>query len=368
MQPAIPSALPIACLRWEGLIPLMGQANRALAHYAGLLLTLSNPEVLLTPMATQEAVLSSRIEGTQATFNEVLKAEAGELPPEPALALDYREIINYFHALQDAERALAQRPFSLNLLKTMHAQLLDSVRGHNKARGEFRREQNWIGQEGTPIGRAEFVPPTPLVLMEHLYAWEQYYHADAPDPLVQLAVVHAQFEVLHPFLDGNGRLGRILIPLFLFEKRLLNRPVFYLSSYLERRKDLYISRLRAIGREPNGWQRWCEFFLQAIAEQAVGNAAQIRSILELYKSYMQRAIDLTHSEHAVVLVDAIFERPIFNTTQLVRLPNMPSRQMLVNLLGKLAGDGLLQVAVAGRGRRPQIWSCNELIELCERTV
>ena len=243
MKPFTPHKLPIVQLKWEPLIPLMGRANRALAEFSGVLYGLSNPDVLLAPLTTQEAVLSSKIEGTQATFGEVLEYEAGSEPEQPARREDIQEILNYRKAMRQAEDELKTRPFNLNLLLALHSTLLDSVRGQNKGRGRFRVEQNWIGAPGSTIETAQFVPPAPgEVLQQALYAWERYYHEDAPDPLVQLAVVHAQFEILHPFLDGNGRLGRILVPLFLHEKGILGSPVFYLSQYLEAHRDAYVER------------------------------------------------------------------------------------------------------------------------------
>jgi Fic family protein len=220
--------------------PLLGKANRALAQYDGVLYGLPNPEVLLSPMTTQEAVLSSRIEGTQATLGEVLEFEAGEEPEEESKRLDIQEIINYRRALKAAERELKKRPFNLNLLLSLHSILLNSVRGRNKGKGQFRKIQNWIGLPGAPLKKAQFVPPRPEVLPEFLDNWEKYYHLDRPDPLVQLAIIHGQFEILHPFLDGNGRLGRLFVPIFLFEKQILSRPMFYLSAFLEAHRDEYV--------------------------------------------------------------------------------------------------------------------------------
>lgn len=219
MKPFTPEKLPIKDIDWEGLIPVLGKANRALAKYDGALYGLPNPEVLLSPLTTQEAVLSSRIEGTQATLGEVLKYDAGEEPQQESKRLDIQEIVNYRHALKVAQEELKTRPFNLNLLLQLHELLLDSARGRNKARGQFRRRQNWIGAPGSTVESADFVPPAPEVLPEHLDNWEKYYHLDRPDPLVQLAILHAQFEILHPFLDGNGRLGRLIVPIFLYEKR-----------------------------------------------------------------------------------------------------------------------------------------------------
>jgi Fic family protein len=177
-----------------------------------------NAELLLSPLTTQEAVLSSKIEGTQATFGEVLQFEGGEEPEQESLRLDIQEILNYRTALKAAEVELRKRPFNLNLLLHLHRILLDSVRGRDKGRGRFREIQNWIGRPGSPIQEASYIPPDPAKLQPPLDNWEKYYHAGCPDLLVQLAIVHGQFEIIHPFIDGNGRLGRILIPLFLFER------------------------------------------------------------------------------------------------------------------------------------------------------
>lgn len=253
MKPFVPQTLPLSDVNWESLISLLASANRSLAYYDGVLQGVTNPELLLSPMTTQEAVLSSRIEGTQATLGDVLKFEAGEIPNKPERTEDIYEIINYRRALKIAEEELKIRPFTLNLLKNLHTVLLDSVRGRNMGRGEFRRFQNWIGAPGTPIEQAEFVPPAPEQLLRYMGNWEKYYHLERPDSIVQLAVVHAQFEIIHPFLDGNGRLGRMLIPLFLFEKKILSRPLFYLSAYFESHRDVYVERLRMIGQSSGGW-------------------------------------------------------------------------------------------------------------------
>jgi Fic family protein len=363
MDPFVPQTLPVD-IDWQPLIPLMGPANRALAHFDGVLYGLPNPEVLMSPLTTQEAVLSSRIEGTQATLGEVFRFEAGEAPGEESRRLDIQEILNYRVALHRAERELKTRPFNLNLLLELHNILLDSVRGRNKERGQFRRVQNWIGRAGCKIEEAEFVPPDPAQLPPCLDNLEKYYHTDSPDLLVQLAIVHAQFEVIHPFLDGNGRLGRILIPLFLFERKLLTQPVFYLSSYLEQHRDEYIERLRGLS-QLNGWNPWIEFFLKAIAEQAETNMKIARSMMDLYERLKAEVIGLTHSQYAVPLLDVLFEHPIFSSSTLEDRPGLPSKQMIMTLLGKLKDAGILIVLRESRGRRAQILGFPELLNLCE---
>jgi len=364
MEPLTPEKLPVA-LEWEPLIPLIGKANRALAQYDGVLYGLPNPEVLLSPLTTQEAVLSSRIEGTQATLGEVLKFEAGEEPVEESKRLDIQEIINYRRALKAAEQELKRRPFNLNLLLSLHSTLLDSVRGRNKGKGHFRKVQNWIGLPGAPLEEAQFVPPRPEVLPEFLDNWEKYYHLDRPDPLVQLAIIHGQFEILHPFLDGNGRLGRLIVPIFLFEKQILSRPMFYLSAYLEAHRDEYVQALRGLGQREHGWDNWVSFFLNALFEQARENSSKARRILDLYERLKDRVLSLTHSQFSVPLLDYIFQQPVFPASALDGRPHMPSRQQIATLLGRLRGAKILKVVRQASGRRPQVLALAELVNLCE---
>jgi Fic family protein len=364
MKPFQPQKLPIKDVSWEALIPFIGPANRALAQYDGVLYSLPNPEVLLSPLTTQEAVLSSRIEGTQATLGEVLRFEAGEEPKQESRRLDIQEIMNYRRALYSAENELTRRPFNLNLLLKLHSELLDSVRGRNKARGQLRKTQNWIGPHTSPIEQAFFVPPKPEIVPEFMSNWESYYHMDRPDRLVQLAVVHAQFEILHPFLDGNGRLGRLIIPIYLFEKKILSRPMFYLSAYLEEHRDLYIERLRAIGKSADSWNDWIVFFLTAVIEQARSNHNRAKQVLDLYETLKERVIQKTHSRFAVPLLDRMFERPIFQSSHLAG-SNMPSKPMIMSLLAQLREIGMLSVVRPASGRRGQVLALAELVNLCE---
>jgi Fic family protein len=364
-KPFVAQLLPHKEVRWEPLIPLIGQANRALAHYDGVLYGVPNPEVLLSPLTTHEAVLSSRIEGTQATLGDVLKFDAGQEPRQESRRHDIQEIINYRQALSAAEQELRTRPFNLNLLLKLHSVLLDSVRGRDKARGQFRKIQNWVGPQGTPMEQADFIPPEPSSVPTLLDNWEKYYHMERPDPLVQLAVIHGQFEIIHPFLDGNGRLGRILLPLYLYEKKILSKPMFYLSAFFEANRDEYIHRLRELGDHPEAWNNWISFFLKALIEQAKLNADKARSIMDLYERLKARVIELTHSRFAVPLLDAIFERPVLQSGWLAGRPGMPSKPMIMTLLGKLKNDKILTVIREGSGSRAQMLLFPELLKLCE---
>jgi Fic family protein len=364
MKPFVPAKLPISGFEWERLVPFVGRSNRALAHYDGVLCGVPNTELLLSPLTTQEAILSSRIEGTQASLSEVLQFEAGEQPGEIEKQIDIQEILNYRSALYQAEKTLKTHPLSLNLIRQLHATLLNSVRGRDQSRGEFRRDQNWIGKHGTPITKADFVPPSPLILPEFLDDWEKYYHSDQLDPLVQLAIVHAQFEILHPFRDGNGRIGRILIPLFLYEKRLLARPTFYLSEWLEEHREEYVQGLRDLGKKEDAWPRWIEFFLTAIEKQAQQNVRKAREIMSLYDRMKQQIIGLTHSQYAVPLLDQLFKHPVFRTSDLKFKP-LPTRASVASLVKKLEQSKILKVVRIGSGRRGTIYAMKELLNLCE---
>jgi len=365
MRPCIPDKLPLSKIEWEPLISLIGKANRALAYYDGILYGVSNPAVLLSPLTTQEAVISSKIEGTQATLGEVFRFEAGEAPEQESRRLDIEEIMNYRCAMQLAEEELKTRPFSLNLLKKLHSVLLTGVRGRAKAKGEFRNTQNWIGAQGSPIEEAQFVPPEPSIIMEYLDNWEKYYHLERPDPLVQLAIVHAQFEVIHPFLDGNGRIGRMIIPLFLYEKKLLSQPMFYIAAYMEKHREEYVERLRTLCIEPGAWNKWISFFLEAVYEQAHDNADKARSIIDLYERLKRQVIELTHSQYAVPLLDHMFKQPAFPSNSLDYLPNKPTKATINSLLNKLKRAEILKVIRTGSGRRPQLFAFAELINLAE---
>ena len=364
MKPSVPRKLPLQGLAWERLIPEIGAANRAIAHYDGVLRAIPNPDILLSPLTTQEAVLSSRIEGTRATLGEVLKFEAGELVPEEEKRRDIEEIVNYRRALRAAEAALERRPFNLNLLRELHGVLLEGVRGRNKGRGRFRTVQNYIAPLGAPIEQAEFIPPDPSRVLEYMDNWEKYYHTEERDGLVQLAIVHAQFEVIHPFVDGNGRLGRMLIPLFLFEKGILKWPMFYLSAYLEANRAEYYARLRALDGT-DAWDRWIAFFLGALADQARLNTEKAHGILELYARLKREMLALTRSQYAVPLLDHLFHQPIFAPRDLLTFDDMPSKPMVMELIRKLRQSGILTTLRQASGRRGQILALSELVNLCE---
>lgn len=366
MNPYIPNTLPLRELDYQRLLPLVGQANAALARYDGLLHGIPNPAVMLSPLTTQEAVLSSKIEGTQATIDEVLEQEAG-LFKEGEKFQDIQEISNYRQALFSAREHLKDYPIRLSFVRELHRILMNSVRGQNKSPGEFRKDQNWIGRHGCAIEQASFVPPNPIQLPDYLHAWERYMDSNDVDFLLQTAVVHAQFELLHPFKDGNGRIGRILIPLFLYQKRVLSQPMFYLSEYLENHREEYYRHLKGISAEGD-WNSWIVFFLQAITIQAGQNSSRVTAIQALYERMKLEIQEATHSQYAVHVLDAIFSKPIFRssdlTAQLHKDFNIHEKTT-PGLLRQIKDVGILRELKPASGRRPATLCFPQLINLVE---
>ncbi|MGB4142082.1 MAG: Fic/DOC family N-terminal domain-containing protein, partial [Candidatus Methanoculleus thermohydrogenotrophicum] len=230
VTPYVPEPLPPAGIDWESHIPQIASANRALARYDGILQAIPNPEILLSPLLTQEAVLSSRIEGTQASFEDVLRFEANPKVEISDTALaDIQEIINYREALRAAVDATKTRQLDVALICDLHRILLADSRGRDREPGCIREIQNFIGRDAN-IEHAIFVPPAPENVPRALAEWEAYLQGEEKDVLVQLSVLKAQFEIIHPFCDGNGRIGRMLVPLILYEKELIGSPMFYISA------------------------------------------------------------------------------------------------------------------------------------------
>ena len=353
---------------WLRLIPLIGPANAALARYDGTLAAIPNPSILLTPLTTQEAVLSSKIEGTQATMGEVLEFEAEgdskDLPQQKKA--DINEVLNYRKAMHHAEAMLNTLPLCQRVIKEAHRVLLAEVRGHSAARGEYRKVPNWIGPPGCSIEEARFVPISAEHLQEAMSRWENFIHAQMPDRLAQLAVLHAELEALHPFLDGNGRLGRMFIPLFLHTAGLIRAPMFYISAYFERERAEYYARLAAVSSDED-WTGWCEFFLKAIIDQAEENQSKAASILNLYEDKKRQLVDLTHSQYAIHALDFFFSRPVFNATDFTSAKDIPAATAK-RILVLLRDSGMLKTIREAKGRRPAVYAFLELIDVAEGRV
>jgi Fic family protein len=362
MQPYVPQQLPIPSLDLGRLIRKVGPANAAMARYDGLLQSVINPSVMLSPLTNREAVLSSKIEGTQATVDEVLEFEAG-MEFDVEKTHDIQEVVNYRKTLVLASDWLRERPITLSLIRQMHAMLMDSVRGADKSPGQFRSEQNWIGSYGCTIEQVTFVPPSPLQLQDFLERWETYIAGDDIDTLIQCAVVHAHFELIHPFKDGNGRIGRLLIPLFLYQKKALNSPMFYVSEYMESNREEYYSRLKGISRDGD-WTGWVEFFLAAVESQSESNTDRVRGILNLYEVMKGRIMDLTRSQYSLKVLDALFDRPIFEASDFVARSGVPKKSVQ-QFLKVLKDAEILKVLRDGSGRKPAILAFAELLNCAE---
>lgn len=301
----VPDPLPPHIAWTDALVRSLSDADRWVGQLAGQGAQLLNPHVLIRPFVRREAVLSSRIEGTQATLGELLAAEAGvavERSPD-----DLREVANYVVALEYGVKRLTRLPLSLRLVRELHERLMIGVRGGHATPGDFRRTQNWIGPPGCTLANATYVPPPPDRLMECLGAWERALRDHRHPPLVHAALVHYQFEAIHPFIDGNGRVGRLLITLLLVERQVLPTPLLYLSAFFEATRNEYYRRLLSVSRESD-WDAWLQYFLNGVARQAedaLGRATRITRLLTRWRKTVAGGA----TKNAVLLLDVVAENP-----------------------------------------------------------
>ncbi len=364
MNPYIPERLPInlSTLDWEKAASKVSEASAELAYYNGILRSIPNPIIFLSPLETKEAVLSSRIEGTITTVDEVLKYEADVKPESPAKESDIIEVLNYRKATRFAKDWLdRQMPFNLTFICAIQDALIRGTRGENKYPGEIRKEQVWIGPKGCSIEEATYVPPEPLSLDIYLNNLMDYMNLNDQEVLIQTAITHAQFEIIHPFCDGNGRTGRILIPIFLWFKRRISSPMFYISEYFDEYRDQYVENLRRIS-DTKDWGRWILFFLEAISTQAKRNSAKANQVLGLYSSMRERMADLTKSPKAYQVLDALFANPIIRTSNFIELTGLkpPTAHRIIALLKR---EKILSTIVSPSGRTPEVLRFDDLFEL-----
>jgi Fic family protein len=301
----VPDPLPPR-LDWSPeLVAALSSADRLLGRLAGQGARLPNPHLLIRPFVRREAVLSSRIEGTQATLGELLADEAGAATsraPE-----DLKEVRNYVVALEKGVQRLKKLPLSLRLVKELHSALMTGVRGDGAAPGEFRRMQNWIGSPGATIANARFVPPPPSELAPCLDAWEKFLHERDLPPLLQAALLHYQFEAIHPFIDGNGRVGRLLITLFLVEREILPSPLLYLSAFFEATRRAYYELLTGVSQRGE-WEAWILYFLRGIAHQATDALDRVERIDTLREKWRRRLAS-RQTKTVMALLDQITANP-----------------------------------------------------------
>jgi Fic family protein len=332
--------LPIQTIR------LLADAEAALGRLAAVGQLLPNPTLLIRPYVLREALSSTRIEGTQASMTDVFELDALGGAPSP----DVEEVLGYVDALEWGLGQLADLPLTVRLVRQMHARLLAGVRGRERMPGELRKSQNWIGGGGSTIETARFVPPPPDELPELLTDWERFAHEDGGLPLlVQDALLHYQFETLHPFLDGNGRIGRLLIVFFLVARGRLSEPLLYVSSYFESDRDGYYEALQTV-RERGDAIPWIDLFLRAVQSQSTDAVTRGQRIIELREQYRQAASGVGSSK-AIALVDLVCESPIV-TARLVGERLGVTRPTALRLLERLEGVGVLTAGAEGaRGQR-----------------
>jgi Fic family protein len=346
----IPAALPYdPPLRYDdGLMAVLSAADQELARLDAATEFLPNPDLFVRMYVRKEAVLSSQIEGTQASLLDVLEHEARAARPSTG---PVAEVVNYVRAMNLGLERLASLPLSLRLLREIHAELLHGTRGSERTPGEFRRSQNWIGPPGSTLADARFVPPPPPDALAAIGDLERFLHDETPLPiLVRAALVHVQFETIHPFLDGNGRVGRLLITFLLCVRGVLQRPMLYLSYDFKRRRQEYYDRLQAV-RERGEVEAWVRFFLEGVrdvAREGTDTARRIQRLREKHRALVTSR--LKNSTGGVQLLDRLFERPVV-TVPLVQELLERSYPAANDLIAGFVSLGLLRETTGGARNR-----------------
>lgn len=297
-------------------------------------------------------------------MGEVLEFEAGQKVDSPALRRDVEQALNYPLALRRAKQMLAELPFCLGVIRELHRTLLSGAQRAEQAPGELRRGPSRIGFFRAADNRGVCVPIEAGELPDAVARWERYLHETVPDCLIQLAVLYAEFEALHPFAEGNGRLGRMLVPLFLWQRGMVRQPVFYISAYLEERRDLYYNGLLAIFRDGD-WTTWCRFFLEALRVQAEDNLAKAQEIFDLYDRTTRHFSVITRSPNTIDALTWLFGHPVLRSSDFTSAAGVPKRTAH-RLLGTLMEEGILQEIRAANGRRPALLGFPGLLNLAEK--
>jgi len=350
----VPNALPPALNLDAKLIRILSGADRALGELAGLGRTMPNPELLIRPFIRREAVLSSRIEGTQTGITDLYLYEARQMAlpgMKPASTdADAREVLNYVRALEYGLERVQTLPISLRLVRELHEHLLKGVRGERATPGEFRHSQNWIGKPRCTLNDADYIPPPVPEMNDALDAFEKYLHSgnDHP-PLVRLALIHYQFEAIHPFLDGNGRIGRLLLSLLLVNWKLLPLPLLYLSAFFERHRQDYYDLLLAIS-ERGAWSEWLAFFLSGVAEQSQEANQMAKKLQDLQLKWREKLTKARASALLLRLADSLFESPLVTIPQAQRVLGVTYRTAQQNVERLVEEDILQQESKTSYGK------------------
>ncbi len=360
----IPNSLPPENLTWDSeLVEMLSTADRALGELSGIGRSLPNPHLLVRPFLRREAVLSSRIEGTQASLSDVLAYEAVQLPLFEAPD-DVKEVHNYVRALEYGLERMSSLPVSLRLIRELHGILMEGVRGEQFRAGDFRQGQNFIGPPGSHLASATYVPPPPKEMMEALQNLELYINelSNLP-PLIRLGLIHYQFEAIHPFPDGNGRLGRLLISLLLCSWNLLPQPLLYLSAFFEANRPDYYANLRGV-TEKGRWNTWLSFFLIGISSQAVDAAARVKRINDLRENYRQRFQQGRSSARLLQVVDLLFARPLVTVRTVEAELGLPY-PTAERYIDELVKQGIL----VGTGKaRNRVFRASEILQEIEKAI
>lgn len=355
----LPNPLPPE-INWDlGLINALSDADRLLGNLAGEGNKLPNPHILIRPFIAREAVLSSRIEGTHATLGEILAADAGATVETGAVD-DLKEVNNYIVALEYGIKRLETLPLSLRLIRELHQKLMSGVRGEHATPGEFRYTQNWIGVAGCTITTATYVPPAPDHLIACLGDLENFLRDYTFPPLVQIALAHYQFEAIHPFLDGNGRVGRLLITLFLIERNVLPAPLLYLSAFFEATRQEYYARLLAVSQQGD-WTGWLQYFLNGVARQAedaISRSYRINQLLDLWR---QQTVSLS-TTLPNLLINELGKNPFITVNKSAELLAV-SYATVQRAINKLVELGIVQ-EVSGN-KRNKIYCAKLILEILE---
>jgi Fic family protein len=357
----VPDALPPS-LEWDtALVSRVSRADLAVGTLSGLGETLPNPHLLIYPFIRREAVLSSRIEGTQSSLSDLLLFEATQVEKQR----DVREVQNYVRAMEYGLKRLNELPLSLRFIRELHGILMEGARGEQATPGDFRQSQNWIGPAGATLNEATFVPPPVPEMLECLNYLEKFLHSNTElPPLIKAAIIHYQFETIHPFLDGNGRIGRLLVTLLLCQRNVLSKPLLYLSAFFEHHRQEYYDLLLKVSQSGD-WRKWIEFFLQAVAEQSEDAVTRSRRLLELLRSYSQIVREKHLPPTVGQLVELIFMKPVLNarTTQEFLKVSYPSAQYALSSLEKA---GILN-EITGR-KRDKAYSAKEILQALDGDI
>lgn len=346
----VPDPLPTTLDLGASTVRLLANAENALGRLVGTTGRVVNPYLVGSPLLHREAIVSSRMEGTVTTPEELVLFEVSGTPQDPHYR-DTMEVLNYIHAMQHGLNRLKTLPVCLRLTKEIHRELVRGVRGEGDRPGEFRDRQNWIGNRGEPIHAARFAPPPVPEMMAALDEFERYVNrvpADEDPPLlVELALIHYQFEAIHPFLDGNGRIGRLLMPLLLCNRGRMVEPLLYLSSFFERHREKYMDLLLSVSQKGN-WLPWVEFFLLGVIESANDAVRQAESLLALRNRYHRQFQAARSSDLLQRLIDELLLRPAITIGQAAKVLNVTPAAASHNI-SKLVDAGILKEAT-GRKR------------------